>query len=89
MKQFSDGRIRYYSVETQASTPGRTRGSAYVAEYDYRRGVVRGWYESYDHMGNVNRVHPKMINGKQIDSLHYPHTRKELEMLAQKAQGKK
>jgi hypothetical protein len=40
-------------------------------------------------MGNVNRVHPKMINGKQIDVLHYPHTRKELEMLAQKAQGKK
>ncbi|MBP9764927.1 hypothetical protein KBD08_01165 [Candidatus Babeliales bacterium] len=84
MRKLSDGRIRYYSAETPALKVGPTRGSAYVAEYDYRRGVVRGWYESYDYIGNVNRVHPKMLNGKQVDSLHYPHTKKELEMLAHK-----
>lgn len=53
------------TIETPASTPGPTRGSAYVVEYDPGRGVVRSWYESYDHAGNVNRVSPKMINGKK------------------------
>ncbi len=55
-----------------------------VIEYDPGRGIVRSWYESYDHAGNVNRVHPKMINGKNIDSLHYPHTGKELSAMIKK-----
>jgi hypothetical protein len=34
--------------------------------------------ESYNQAGNVNRVHPKMINGQQVHSQHYPPTAKEL-----------
>jgi hypothetical protein len=89
IEKLPDGRIRYYEAETASSTPGPTRGSAYVTEYDPIRGVIRSWYESYDHAGRVNRVHPKMLNGKKIISLHYPHTRKELETIAQQMKGKK
>jgi len=88
-RQLPDGRVRYYEAETASSTPGPTRGSAYVTEYDPNRGIVRSWYESYDHTGRVNRVHPKMINGKNIDSLHYPHTGKELAQISLKAKDKK
>ncbi|MCX5923414.1 MAG: hypothetical protein NTU89_02500 [Candidatus Dependentiae bacterium] len=84
-----DGRVRYYRAEAASSTPGPTRGSSYVTEYDPNNGVIRGWYESYDHAGKINRVHPKMIDSKNIDSLHYPHTGKELEDLAKKAKGGK
>jgi hypothetical protein len=84
-----DGRIRYYKAETAASTPGPTRGFAYVLEYDPIKGIIRGWYEGYTHAGKVNRVHPKMINGKNINSLHYPHTKAELEMIAQQMKDKK
>ena len=59
-----------------------------MIEYDSNRGVVRSWYESYDHAGAVNRVHPKMINGKEIKSLHYPHTGKELAEMANNMKGK-
>jgi filamentous hemagglutinin len=34
--------------------------------------------ESYDHSGNVTRVHPKMINGQQVIGPHYPPTGQEL-----------
>jgi|GEM_PF-1234976 len=84
-----DGRIRYYGPETLASTPGPTRGSTYVTEYDPTRGRIRGWYESRTHTNQINRVHPKMIDGENIDSLHYPHTKKELENIAQRIKGNK
>lgn len=73
-----DGRIRYYSAETPARTPGATRGASLVTEHDPRTGQVRQWMESYDQAGNVNRVHPKMIDGQILDSPHYPPTGGEL-----------
>ncbi len=88
IRKLSDGRIRYYEREKAARTPGLTRGSNYVLEYDPKRGIVRGWYESYTHAGVVNRVHPKMFNGREIDSLHYPHTGEELIEMAAKVKGK-
>ena len=74
-----NGRVRYYDAERPAITPGSTRGSAYVTEWDPATGRVRSWVESYDHEGNVNRVHPKMIDGYQVDAPHYPATGRELE----------
>lgn len=41
-------------------------------------GRVRGWNECYDHFGNINRVHPKNLNGQELISPHYPPTGKEL-----------
>ena len=73
-----DGRVRYYGAETPARTAGPTRGASYVTEYNPRTGQVRSWMESYDHAGNVTRVHPKMINGQTVNSPHYPPTGKEL-----------
>jgi filamentous hemagglutinin len=73
-----DGRIRYYGAETPARTAGPTRGASYVTEYNPRTGQVRSWMESYDHAGNVTRVHPKMINGQTVNAPHYPPTGKEL-----------
>jgi len=73
-----DGRIRYYEAETPARTAGPTRGASYVTEYNPQTGQVRSWMESYDHAGNVNRVHPKMINGQTVNAPHYPPTSKEL-----------
>ncbi len=67
-----DGRIRYYKAERMATYPGRTRGSAYVTEYNPTTGQVRGWNECYDQFGNVNRVHLKDINGQSLTSPHYP-----------------
>jgi len=40
--------------------------------------VAQSWMESYDHFGQVNRVHPKMINGQTLDSIHYLPIRSEL-----------
>ncbi len=67
-----DKRIRYYGPERSAFSKGPTRGSAYVTEYDPFTNNVRTWNECYDHLGKVNRVHPKMINGQVINSIHYP-----------------
>lgn len=74
---FSDGRIKYYDLETQSAKPGPTRGSAYVTEYNPRTGDVHSYMESYDHLGNVNRIHPKMYNGQELNAPHYPPTLKE------------
>ena len=74
----ADGRIRYYEPEISARTLGPTRGASYVTEYNPKNGMVRSWIESYDQSGEVNRVHPKMVNGQIIDSQHYPPTAKEL-----------
>jgi len=73
-----DGRIRYYDPEKLASKPGPTRGASFVTEWDPKTGTVRQWMESYDHAGNIVRVHPKTINGQQIIGPHYPPTGKEL-----------
>jgi hypothetical protein len=62
IRKLSDGRIRYYEAEKLSKTPGPTRGAALVTEHNNKTGQVRIWYECYDHAGNVNRVHPKMID---------------------------
>lgn len=71
---FADGRIRYYDVERPSRTPGPTRGNSYVTEHNTKTGQVRTWAESYDHQGNVNRVHPKSIDGQNLRAQHYPPT---------------
>lgn len=73
-----DGRIRYYGPEKLAREAGPTRGAAPALEWDPGTERVRMWWESYDHAGNVVRVHPKMINGQQVNAPHYPPTGKEL-----------
>ncbi len=73
-----DGRIRYHTAESLSNTPGPTRGSAYVTEWDPKTGDVRSWQECYNQSGEVNRVHPKMINGQDVEAQHYPPTGKEL-----------
>jgi RHS repeat-associated protein len=78
VRNLPDGRIRYYGPETPARTPGPTRGAAEVTEWNQNSQSVRMWRESYDHSGNVNRVHPQMINGQQVNSPHYPPTGREL-----------
>ena len=77
-RSLPDGRMRYYGPETTAGTAGATRGASLVTEYNPRTGQVRQWMESYDHAGTVTRVHPKMIDGQIVDSLHYPPTGTEL-----------
>jgi RHS repeat-associated protein len=77
-RQLPDGRTRYYEAERAARNPGPTRGSSYVTEYNPANGNVRSWNEAYDQIGNVNRVHPKMINGQTANSQHYPPTAREL-----------
>ncbi len=84
IKKFPDGRVRYYEAETLSSKPGPTRGSSYVTEFDTKTGRVRSWQECYDHVGNVNRVHPKTIDGFDVVAQHYPLTKAELELLAKK-----
>ncbi|MFA6263710.1 MAG: hypothetical protein WC630_04710 [Candidatus Babeliales bacterium] len=69
-----DGRIRYYEKERLARTAGKTRGNAHVTEYNPKTGEVRSWEESYDHKGDVTRVHPKTIDGQVLESQHYPPT---------------
>lgn len=77
-QQFDDGRIRYYTAERPSRTSGPTRGNAHVTEYNSKTGQVRSWAESYDHKGNVNRVHPKTIDGQNLISQHYPPTGSEI-----------
>ena len=73
-----DGRIRYYDAERVSRKKGPTRGSTFVTEYNPSTGKVRGWNECYDINGNVNRVHPKDLNGQQLSSQHYPPIKGEL-----------
>ena len=76
-----DGRIRYYNAERLARNPGPTRGTSRVVEHNPRTGNVRSWEESYNHKGEVTRVHPETINGQDIKSTHYPLTGKEMAAL--------
>jgi hypothetical protein len=78
-KKLADGRIRYQEgIEKSASTPGPTRGSAMVTEYNPNNGGVKSWYESRTHTGSVNRVNPKFANGETVKSEHIPPTGKDL-----------
>ena len=77
-QQFPDGRIRYYGNEKPSQQQGATRGAAFVTEYNSKTGQVRTWHECYDQKGNVNRVHPKMLDGQNLRSQHYPLTKNEL-----------
>jgi len=78
-RELSDGRIRYYEKEALAKTQGPTRGRSHVTEINPKTGTVRVWEETYDHNGNVNRVHPKMINGEVVDIPHYPPTKADID----------
>lgn len=85
-----DGRIRYYMPERSSSTHGPTRGASFVIEHNPATGQVRSWNECYDHKGNVNRIHPKNINGQDVNSQHYPPTKSELDsFFALKSRGPK
>jgi hypothetical protein len=77
-QQLPDGRTRYYQNERPSKTPGPTRGSAFVTEYNSKTGQVRQWNECYDQKGNVNRVHPKTLDGQTLRAQHYPPTKNEL-----------
>jgi hypothetical protein len=88
-KKLPDGRIRYYQSESPSKNPGPTRGRSHVTEFDPKTNHVRKWEECYDHAGNVNRIHVKMIDGKSIDSFHYPLTKKELEIIEEIIKGEK
>ncbi len=79
IRNLSDGRVRYYFEEVPSGKPGPTRGRSQVTEYNTKTGQVRHWSECYDHDGNVNRVHPKMVDGQDVKSTHYPLTAKEKE----------
>ena len=57
-----------------ARTEGPTRGNARVTEYNPKTGQVRSWEESYNHSGEVTRVHPKSLDGGKVESTHYPLT---------------
>lgn len=77
-RELLDGRIRYYFPEDLSTTPGPTRGRSFVVENNPKTNLVRAWHECYDHAGKVNRVRPTMINGRPIDSQHYPATYKDI-----------
>ncbi|WP_427838347.1 hemagglutinin repeat-containing protein [Acinetobacter baumannii] len=79
-KTLPDGRVRYYNKEVTAAKDGPTRGASFVTEYNPETGAVRQWMESYDHSGNVIRVHPKSINGQPVIGQHYPPTGKEIQL---------
>ncbi len=77
-RSLPDGRFRYYSLEVPASKQGLTKGASYVTEWVPSSGKVRSWMESYDHSSQVIRVHPKMLNGQILESIHYPPIGREM-----------
>nr|WP_275895870.1 RHS repeat-associated core domain-containing protein [Serratia marcescens] len=78
-RHLPDGRIRYYDKEALARTQGPTRGRSHVTEWDPKTGNVRSWEETYNHAGEVNRVHPKMKNGEVLNLPHYPPTKADID----------
>ena len=88
IRNLSDGRTRYYGTEKPSRTPDPTRVASYVMEYDPKTGNVRSWMESYNHSGNVNRVHPKMKNGEVLDLPHYPPTKADIDSGKATSSGK-
>jgi RHS repeat-associated protein len=77
-RELPDGRIRYYTKEVPARNEGVTRGASFVTEYNPVTGQVKQWMENYNQSGQINRVHPKSIDGQTLNSQHYPPTAKEL-----------
>lgn len=55
--------------------------------YNPNTGQVRSWIENYDFDGNVNRVHPKMLNGQNLQGQRYPPTKTELELFSRNPRG--
>lgn len=51
-----------------------TKGASFVTEWNSKNGSVRTWNECYNKCNNVNRIHPKNINGQIVKSNHYPPT---------------
>ncbi|GEM_PF-6098353 len=78
-RNLPDGRVRYYEKEALAVKLGPTRGRSHVTEWNPNTGQVRVWEETYDHMGKVNRVHPKMNNGEIFELPHYPPTKADID----------
>ncbi len=74
----SGNSVKFYQPFRSARTPGETAGSRFVMQYNFETGDLYEWNETYDHSGNVNRVHLKGVNGIPIDSPHFPPTAKEL-----------
>ena len=89
IEKLSDGRIRYYDIERPARTVGPTRGSSFVTEHNPKTGQVRQWNETYDQSGNVNRVHPKTLDGQDLRAKHYPPTKSEIMKSSKKYGGQK
>lgn len=77
VETLSNGSIRYYDAFRSAKTVGPTAGSRFVTEYNSITGDVASWNETYDLLGNVNRIHIKSINGVEINSPHFPLTLQE------------
>lgn len=65
-------------IKTYSRAPGPTRGACNVLEWNPRTSQTRWWYGCHDHLGNINRVHPKNINGQTVLSPHYPPTAADL-----------
>ena len=89
VENLPDGRIRYYDAERPSRNPGPTKGSSFVTEYNPKTGQVRQWNESYDQSGNINRIHPKTLDGQDVRAQHYPPTKAELEQSTKKTGGAK
>lgn len=87
IREFADGRVRYYKAEKLSVKHGPTRGASYVTEHNRKTGQVRSWLECYDHQGNVNRVHPKMLDGQDLLAQHYPPTKAEIEAFFKESKG--
>ena len=83
----ADGITRYYANERLANKLGPTRGSSYVTEHNSKTGQIRSWIENYAHDGSVNRVHPKMLDGQDLISQHYPPTKVEIDAFLKKRRG--
>ena len=61
--------------------PDAVKACRFVTEYDKKTESLLTWYECYDNKGNIKSRHPKMINGEDIYSLHYPLTKRENEKI--------
>jgi hypothetical protein len=77
IKELPDGKIRYYQKVRAAQKPGNVLGNRRVVEHDPKTGQVRSWEESIDSNGKVLRVHPKKVDGQDINAHHYPLTGQE------------
>lgn len=78
-KNLSNGRVRYYQKEVPSTRAGYIRGRRFVVEHNLRTGQVRSWMEILNRDGKVETVHPKNIDGMELDVPHYPYTPRDLE----------